>query len=234
MFVAPPEKEVEWTDTASRARSGSSAASGGSSITSTPARARTPASPAGHGARRRRARDAAQDARHDQRVTHDIDPRMHLNTAISALMEMVNELYAFAEQRGIRPTGREDEPPPVIDRAGDRGGAARGGRSAGADAVAVHAAHGRGAVGAARAHEAASSPPAGRRSTRRPPAKRAIEIPVQVNGKVRGRVVVPADASEQDIEAAALAAAAVQAILRGQAGRQGDRRARPAGEIVVK
>ena len=37
-----------------------------------------------------------------RRVTQDIDPRMHLNTAISALMEMVNELYAFAERRGIR------------------------------------------------------------------------------------------------------------------------------------
>ena len=41
---------------------------------------------------------------------------MHLNTAISALMEMVNELYAFAEKRGVRPAGRDDEPPPVIAR----------------------------------------------------------------------------------------------------------------------
>ena len=29
------------------------------------------------------------------RVTRDIDPRMHLNTAVSAVMELVNELYAF-------------------------------------------------------------------------------------------------------------------------------------------
>ena len=51
-----------------------------------------------------------------RRVTTDIDPRMHLNTAISALMELVNELYAFADRHGIRPTGREDEPPAVVAR----------------------------------------------------------------------------------------------------------------------
>ena len=28
-----------------------------------------------------------------RRVSSDIDPRVHLNTAISALMELVNELY---------------------------------------------------------------------------------------------------------------------------------------------
>ena len=37
-------------------------------------------------------------------------------------------------------------------------------------------------------------------------ARGEIEIPVQVNGKVRGRVTVPAGATEQEIEAAALAA----------------------------
>ena len=50
-----------------------------------------------------------------KRVTGDIDPRMHLNTAISALMELVNELYAFGEKRGVRPTGHDDEPP-AVDR----------------------------------------------------------------------------------------------------------------------
>src|SRR6185436_12032238 len=48
--------------------------------------------------------------------TRDIDPRMHLNTAISAVMELVNDLYAFAEKRGVRPAGRDDEPPAVVGR----------------------------------------------------------------------------------------------------------------------
>jgi leucyl-tRNA synthetase len=42
-----------------------------------------------------------------------------------------------------------------------------------------------------------------------------VEYPVQVNGKVRGRIVVPADANADDLEAAALADEKVQAFLVG-------------------
>jgi leucyl-tRNA synthetase len=44
-----------------------------------------------------------------------------------------------------------------------------------------------------------------------------ITIPVQVNGKVRDRVVVPADASEAQIQSAALASETVQKYLEGKA-----------------
>ncbi|MGB8982497.1 MAG: class I tRNA ligase family protein, partial [Anaerolineales bacterium] len=43
-----------------------------------------------------------------------------------------------------------------------------------------------------------------------------IEIPVQVNGKVRDRIVVSAEASEDEIKSAALASAAVQKYLEGR------------------
>ncbi len=43
-----------------------------------------------------------------------------------------------------------------------------------------------------------------------------IEIPVQVNGKVRDRVTLPADASDEAIKAAALAAPNVQKFLDGR------------------
>ena len=42
------------------------------------------------------------------------------------------------------------------------------------------------------------------------------EIPIQVNGKLRDKVVVPADASPADIEAAVLAREKIQAILGGR------------------
>jgi leucyl-tRNA synthetase len=48
-------------------------------------------------------------------------------------------------------------------------------------------------------------------------AESTREVPVQVNGKVRDRVVVPANADAAAIEAAALASAKVQAILAGRA-----------------
>jgi len=44
----------------------------------------------------------------------------------------------------------------------------------------------------------------------------SIEIPVQVNGKVRDRVVVPADAGEEQIKSAALASEQVQKYLEGR------------------
>jgi leucyl-tRNA synthetase len=39
---------------------------------------------------------------------------------------------------------------------------------------------------------------------------------VQVNGKLRDRVVLPADASEEDIKSAALASEAIQKFLEGK------------------
>jgi leucyl-tRNA synthetase len=42
-----------------------------------------------------------------------------------------------------------------------------------------------------------------------------IEVPVQVNGKLRGRVQVMVGASDEDMLAAALASEAVQAHLAG-------------------
>jgi leucyl-tRNA synthetase len=43
-----------------------------------------------------------------------------------------------------------------------------------------------------------------------------IVVPVQVNGKVRGRVTVDAAASEDDLRAAALADPAIQAYVAGK------------------
>ena len=42
-----------------------------------------------------------------------------------------------------------------------------------------------------------------------------VEYPVQVNGKVRGHIIVAADADADDVEAAALADAKVVAALDG-------------------
>jgi leucyl-tRNA synthetase len=44
----------------------------------------------------------------------------------------------------------------------------------------------------------------------------SIEIPVQINGKLRDKVVVPADASEEDIKAAALATDGAQKYMDGK------------------
>jgi len=44
----------------------------------------------------------------------------------------------------------------------------------------------------------------------------SIEIPVQINGKVRDRITVPAEATEEEIRAAALASETVKKNLEGK------------------
>ncbi|HMX21159.1 MAG TPA: class I tRNA ligase family protein, partial [Anaerolineales bacterium] len=44
----------------------------------------------------------------------------------------------------------------------------------------------------------------------------SIELPVQINGKVRDRIIVAAEASEEEVKAAALASEVVQKYLEGK------------------
>src|SRR5437764_898669 len=117
MFVAPPEKEVEWSDAGlegsfrfllrvwrlvdhwAETIGGEGMPSCGKDCTDT------------ERALRRKTHETIR------RVTVDIEERMHLNTAVSSLMELVNELYAFSEAtahgaptRGEPPAGREERP----------------------------------------------------------------------------------------------------------------------------
>ena len=116
MFVAPPEKEVEWTD---------SGLEGAYRFLGRVWRMVDHVGPAVVNAAPPAGQDLNPAERAVRRKTHatilklttDLDPRVHLNTAVSGLMELVNELYAFADQAGIRPSGHDDEPPPSIGRA---------------------------------------------------------------------------------------------------------------------
>ncbi len=139
------------------------------------------------------------------RVTHDIDPRMHLNTAVSAVMELVNALYAFCEPRGLRPAGRDDEPPAAIERA-ETAPVLREAIEALVLLLSPFTPHlseelwerlGH-ADGIVTAGWPAFDPAAA--------LEDAIEIPVQVNGKLRARVTLPRDATEDAMREAALAA----------------------------
>jgi leucyl-tRNA synthetase len=51
-------------------------------------------------------------------------------------------------------------------------------------------------------------------------ADATVEIPVQVNGKVRGKVSVPAGADEKAMEAAALADDKIKAAIEGKSVRK--------------
>jgi leucyl-tRNA synthetase len=214
MFVAPPEKEVEWTDTGLE---------GAFRFLSRVWRIVDHLAPAVGAAGSPAAMELDADERALRRRTHttirrvtlDIDPRMHLNTAISALMEHVNDIYAFAEKRGVRPVGREDEPAAEIARPET---AAVLGEAVRALVLLIspftpHLAEELWLKLGSRDGIVAAGWPAWDDEAAR---EEEIEIPVQVNGKVRGRVTVPADASDADIEAAALAAPALTPHVSGK------------------
>src|SRR5690606_21058429 len=108
MFVAPPEKEVEWTDTGLE---GSYRFLGRVWRLVEPLAPVLAAAPADIPAELSADERALRRRTHQTiaRVTDDLYPRVHLNTAISGLMELVNELYAFGERTGLFRPGRRAE-----------------------------------------------------------------------------------------------------------------------------
>ena len=133
-------------------------------------------------------------------------------------MELVNELYAFADAKGVRPSGRDDDPTPVAPVT-DRVETAAVLKEAVKSLVLMlspFAPHMCEELWEAFGHAdgvvAAGWPEADEAAAR----DESIEIPVQVNGKVRGRVTVEAGASEDAIKTAALAAPSVVPHLEGK------------------
>jgi leucyl-tRNA synthetase len=219
MFVAPPEKEIEWTDAGLegsfrflarvwRLADQLAETIGGEGIPK-------PGDLQLDDAERALRRKTHETIR---RVTLDLDPRVHLNTAVSSLMEIVNELYVFCARPGCLLVGREVQRPEMV------------GTAARPETLAVlkealealilmlspfapHMAeelwerleHAGGVVAAGwpEYDEAVARP-------------EQIVVPVQVNGKVRGRLTVPADIPEDQLRERALADPHVAKYLEGQ------------------
>jgi len=212
MFVAPPEKEVEWTDSGLEGafrflnRVWRMVDHLTDIIRNAPAVSGLTFDDADRTMRRKTHSTI-------RRVTQDIDPRVHLNTAVAALMELVNELYAYAEIRGVRPQGLDDEARAAVDRQ-ETAAVLRESVEALLLMLSPFTPHMCeelwAQIGHAEGVVAAGWPVCDEAAAR----DESIEIPVQVNGKLRGKAVVAADAAEADIQTAALAA--VESYLAGK------------------
>jgi len=202
MFVAPPEKEVEWNDSglegsfrflarvwriADQWRDDAVSAGGGvidhASLS---------------GAERNLRRKT-----HDtiKRVTIDIDVRQQMNTAVSAMMELVNELYAFTEK-------------------GERSAqAARVAREAVESLIVMlspFAPHTTEELWQMYGHADGLGATRWPASDAEVAKAEELEIPVQVNGKLRGVVKVPPTVTDAELEKIALADANVQSHIAGK------------------
>ena len=194
LFAAPPEKDLEWNE---------QGVEGCSRFLSRVWRA------VGDNlallADSRMSEEADGDAAELRRKTHqtikkvseDIDGRFHFNTAIAAVMELVNAIYAFKQV---------DEYPGVV-------------REALETVVRLlnpfvpHICEELWAtLGHAESVELAGWPAWDEQAL----AADVINLVIQVNGKVRGKISVPVDADRATLESAAVAEPNVQRFLEGK------------------
>jgi leucyl-tRNA synthetase len=217
MFVAPPEKEIEWTDTGLdgsfrflarvwRLVDALCETIGGGGIPGPETLQLTDA----ERALRRKTHETIR------RVTLDLDPRVHLNTAVSAMMELVNELYAFCSVSRCVNIGENAEQVGEI-AAPSSIAVLKEACEALVRMLSPFAPHMAEELWEALGH------PEGIVNAGWPAYDEAVAkaeeivVPVQVNGKLRARLTVAADISEGDLQAQALADPQVRAHLEGKA-----------------
>ncbi len=204
MFVAPPEKEVEWSDTGLKASflflvrvwkivDHWAETIGGEGIPEC-------------GLDCTEAERALRRRTHDtiRRVTIDIEERMHLNTAISSLMVLVNELYSFSEgtahgapSRAQPPVGRIERPQTIA--------VLREAIDALVVMISPFAPHTAEELWNMLGHVEGLSKASWPAFDAAVAKAEEVIVPVQVNGKIRARVTAPADASEDQLRELALA-----------------------------
>ena len=219
MFVAPPEKEIEWTDAGLegsfrflarvwRLVDGLVDTIGGEGLPSSVDL--TLADEERH--LRRKTHDTIR------RVSQDLDPRVHLNTAVSALMELVNELYAFCSKTGCLRVGRDADSPSEV-------GAVERPETLAVVKEAIDALvlmlspfvpHMAEELWEALGHKdgvVAAGWPVFDEAVARADE---VVVPVQVNGKLRARLTVAADTTDDDLRTRALADQQVVKYLDGK------------------
>jgi leucyl-tRNA synthetase len=140
---------------------------------------------------------------------------MHLNTAVSSLMELVNELYAFSDGTARGAPSRNESAVGQIERP-QTIAALREAVDALVVMISPFAPHMAEELWQMLGHVNGLSK--ARWPSYDPEIAKADEVvvPVQVNGKVRGRVTAPADANEDRLRELALADAAVRNHTAGK------------------
>ena len=132
-----------------------------------------------------------------KKVTNDIETRFNFNTAISTMMELVNALYAYKE------AAKEPNAGLVYEAISDL-----------IKMMSPFVPHiteelWRGAIDADSSVHEQSWPECDEEALK----VDNVEIVLQVNGKVRGRLTVPAEATKEELEKIAMADANVQAHI---------------------
>jgi leucyl-tRNA synthetase len=216
MFVAPPEKEIEWTDAGLegsfrflsrvwRLADSLVETIGGEGIP-------MPSTVELNDEERAVRRKTHQTIK---RVTLDLDPRVHLNTAVSAMMELVNELYAFCNRVQCGPVGEDADNVGVIERPATIA-VLKEAVEALVRMISPFAPHMAEELWEALGHQGGITAAGWPEYDEAVAKADEVVVPVQVNGKVRGRVTVPADTSEDQLREIALADPHIRPHVEGR------------------
>jgi leucyl-tRNA synthetase len=212
LFAAPPDRDLDWQDTGIEGIQRFLGRVYRFYLRNPPVETRLAASPAAENptqAETEQAPSLQMEARGIQRKLHqtikrvsdDFQGRWHFNTCIAAIMELVNEIYGAEETRaagGIPASLIADVQRNIALLLAP---------------MAPYLAHELWEMTGETSNLLKASWP------KYDPALAAedeIEIPVQVNGKLRGLVVVPAGATEDQIKQAALADEKVRTAIAGK------------------
>ncbi len=203
LFAAPPEKDLDWNDRG---------VEGASRFLNRlwrfihahldELRAASPARPAGLSTAGRAFRRTIHET--IQRVTADIEKDFHFNTAISAVMELVNALLEF-ERVSMERVSREE-----------RQGLLRAAVEATVLLLGPVCPHVTEELWAALGHTESLFKQPWPTPDAEALRRQEVEIVVQVDGRVRGRVTVDVSAAEQEVQDRALADAKVRPWLNGR------------------
>jgi leucyl-tRNA synthetase len=208
MFAAPPERDFDWSETGiegafrflskvyrlvAKHVDRLNSVPGGEGATAINSQPATPTPE-----ERRLLRKTHQSLRH---VTADLEERWHYNTDIAMMMELVNEIAdldgAVAEDK-IRPEVLKAAVESLLVM------------------LSPFAPHLADELWESLGHDQPLLRTPWPAYNEELAAEEELEIPVQVNGKLRGRVLVPAGATEEQIRARALAEEKVAALIEGK------------------
>jgi leucyl-tRNA synthetase len=199
MFAAPPEQSLEWSDDGVQGQSRflrrlwkavyEHVASGAGLAPNPPAAAAQ--SPAGRDLRRLAHQTLAK-------VTSDIDRRRTFNTAIAAVMELLNAVGHYSEGGEAGQAVRQEALEIAV---------------LSLSPIVPHICH---ALWHALGHATAVIDEPWPEPDREALAQSMVELIVQVNGKLRGRLQLPAGAQREQAVDAALADPEVQRFIAGK------------------
>jgi leucyl-tRNA synthetase len=212
LFAAPPDRDLDWQDSGIagiqrflskvyrlvQRNAAAKKFSGGTSPITT-------ASPADRQLQRKLHQTI-------KRVTDDFQGRWHFNTCISAIMELVNALYTYEEEGARTPSS-----------AGENNNSTGASHSLIAEVqrdlvlllapFAPYLTHELWEMIGEKGSLLKATWPKYEAALAK---EDELEIPVQINGKLRGRITVSADASEEEVIAFALADEKVRTFIAGK------------------